>query len=229
MFYCTGMSWIFPGAHHHHQPRCGTTSQHCHQHHTTSTQPHRCSKSQERCCCQHDTNTPNIQWCCHHVQWWCFTIRTLHQVILSMNWYYSVPVHVWYLNIIARLWNGSFYVWACLKKVQNVNRTTKLGPVHIQVSVHVWTEPNYLWAISMFGYWHMLSGVCNLHCQFQSRLGNGWPTSAKHFPCSACCQNLIKSICIPTQILLWNFLELGIIGLAIPIPQLEFGGGMDCG
>ncbi len=83
-----------------------------------------------------------------------FTIRTPHQVVLSMNWYYWVPVHVQYLNINARLWNGSFYVWARLKKVQNMNRTTKLGPVHIQVPVHVWAEPNYVREISMFGYWH---------------------------------------------------------------------------
>jgi hypothetical protein len=78
--------------------------------------------------------------------------RIWHQDVQSMNWHYSAPVHVWYLNINAHLWNGSFYVWECVKKVQNVNRTTKLGPVHIQVPVHVWAEPNYVRAISMFGY-----------------------------------------------------------------------------
>ncbi len=69
-----------------------------------------------------------------------------------MNWYYSAPVHIRYLNINAHPRNRSFYVWARLKKVQNVNRTAKLGPVHIQVPVHVWVDPIYVRGISMFGY-----------------------------------------------------------------------------
>jgi hypothetical protein len=69
-----------------------------------------------------------------------------------MNWYYSVPVHVRYLNINAHPRNGSFYVWERQKKVQNVNRTAKLGPVHIRVPVHVRVNPIYVQAISTFGY-----------------------------------------------------------------------------
>ena len=38
------------------------------------------------------------------------------------------------------------------KKVQYVNKTIKLGPIHVRVPVHVSAVPNYGQAFSMFGY-----------------------------------------------------------------------------